>query len=382
MNVQGWILWALGVCLGAAPPSLVLSVPQGVDVAVEGIPQAKDVWLDLVESAQVRLDIAQFYVVNRPGSALDRVMAALEAAGRRGVKIRFLLSAQGPENDGATLARLKAIPGLELRFLDLSDRKGVHHAKYFLVDDRVAYVGSQNFDWRSLVHIHETGLCLETPGVLARLRAIFELDWARAGQAVPPNLELPPLVPGEPELLASPAELLPPGIRPTLPVMLELLNQARTRIRYQVLTYSPVTGRDGYWPVLDDALRAAAVRGVKVELLVSDWNLDEPAVHHLKSLAALPGVEVRVASLPEDPKGFIPFARVIHSKVLRVDDAVLLVSTSNASERYFTASRNVELLIRDADLARQADRASDRLWNGSMTFRLEPRRSYAPRRRQ
>lgn len=371
----------LAAALGAAPPRLVLSVPQGTDLAVPGVPSAADAWLEMVEQATTRLDFAQFYLANRPGSALDRVVAALEAAGRRGVKVRFLLSARGPETDAATLARIRAIPGAEVRHLDLSDRKGVLHAKYFLVDGRELFLGSQNFDWRALAHIHETGVRLDAPGTVARLAAVFEADWARAGKATPPQAVLPPLQPGEPELLASPADLNPPGVRATLPALLELLAQARTRIRMQVLTYSPVTGGEAHWPVLDNALRAAAVRGVKVELLVSDWNLEAPAVHHLRSLAALPHVEVRVAAIPEDPGGFIPFARVIHSKLLRVDVDTLLVSTSNGSERYFTASRNVEVLFRDAALAAQADLLSDRLWNSPHTFRLEPGRTYTPRKR-
>jgi phosphatidylserine/phosphatidylglycerophosphate/cardiolipin synthase-like enzyme len=149
----------------------------------------------------------------------------------------------------------------------------------------------------------------------------------------------------------------------------------------QVLTYNPATGGQAHWPLLDNALRAAAVRGVKVELLVSDWNLEAPAVHHLRSLAALPHVEVRVTAIPEDPGGFIPYARVIHSKLLRVDRDTLMVSTSNGRERYFTASRNVEVLFRDAALAAQADLISDRLWNSPHTFRLEPGRTYTPRKR-
>lgn len=382
MSFRARALLFLAAALGAAPPQLVLSVPEGADLAIPGVPSAAEVWLAMVAQATTRLDFAQFYLANRPGSALDRVLAALEAAGRRGVKVRFLLSARGPESDAATLARIRAIPGAEVRHLDLPDRKGVLHAKYFLVDGRELFVGSQNFDWRALAHIHETGVRLDAPGAVARLAAVFEADWARAGKAKPPKAALPPLQPGEPEVLASPADLNPPGVRATLPVLLELLTQARTRIRLQVLTYSPVSGGEAHWPVLDNALRAAAVRGVKVELLVSDWNLEAPALHHLRSLAALPHVEVRVAAIPEDPGGFIPFARVIHSKLLRVDVDTLVVGTSNGSASYFTASRNVEVLFHDAALAAQADQISDRIWNSPHAFRLEPGGAYAPRRRE
>ena len=58
---------------------------------------------------------------------------------------------------------------------------------------------------------------------------------------------------------------------------------------------------------------------MKVKLLVSHWNTEEPAIHHLKSLAMLPEVEVRIATLPRASEGFIPFARVIHTKAMTID---------------------------------------------------------------
>lgn len=374
--------WAL-----AAPPRLAVSLPAETDLGVPGVALASDTWLEMIRAAQHRLDFGQFYVANRPGTALDRILVALEEAGRRGVAIRFLLSSRMIEGDTATVARLKAIPGAEVRLLDLSGPgRGVLHAKYFLVDGRALYVGSQNFDWRAFEHIHETGVRVEAPSAVARLAAIFESDWTLAGTGRPKAWPTPPAFPapeaGEPELLASPAHLNPPGVRAALPVLLELLGRAQSRIRIQLLTYSPISGKTRFWPDLDNALRSAAARGVTVQLLVSDWNLEAPAVDHLRSLAALPRVEVRVAAVPEAQAGHIPYARVIHSKVLRVDQEVLVVSTSNWSEGYFTESRNIELLFRDPALAAQADALSERVWAAPFTFRLESGRTYVPRARE
>ena len=35
---------------------------------------------------------------------------------------------------------------------------GVQHAKFFIVDGEEVFLGSQNFDWRALKHIHELGV--------------------------------------------------------------------------------------------------------------------------------------------------------------------------------------------------------------------------------
>jgi len=182
--------------------------------------------------------------------------------------------------------------------------------------------------------------------------------------------------------VASPAFLNPPEVRPALAALEELLGLAKTRIRVQLLTYSPVAGRVNYWPILDNALRAAAVRGVRVELLVSDWNLESPAVEHLKSLTLLPNLEIRIASIPNAATGPIPFARVIHSKYMTVDGEVLWLGTSNWSQDYFTASRNVEIIARDKALAVQADGIFERLWSSRFCTRLDPGKAYTPRKRE
>ena len=57
---------------------------------------------------------------------------------------------------------------------------GVLHAKYFIVDGREAYLGSQNFDWRSLEHIQELGCASACPRWCDRSADVFESDWALA----------------------------------------------------------------------------------------------------------------------------------------------------------------------------------------------------------
>ncbi len=153
-RVRRWLggcLACAALACAAAPPSaqsqLIQSVPEGTGLADAGLPFARDAWVDMIRSARRTLDFGEFYATNRPGRALEPVLQALEQAGRRGVRIRFLLSAKMLGQDPATLARLKAIPGAEVRSFDLTGvSHGILHAKYFVVDGREAAFGSQNFD--------------------------------------------------------------------------------------------------------------------------------------------------------------------------------------------------------------------------------------------
>lgn len=376
-----------GALASAQAPQLVQSIPVETGLEDPGLPHAKEVWPEMIRAARRSIDMAEFYLTNGPDrgtSALEPTLKALEEAGARGVKIRVLLSSRMLEQDPASVARLKAIAGAEVRPFDFGvGVRGILHAKYFLVDGADAFVGSQNLDWRALQHIHETGLRFRAPELLKPLAAIFETDWAFAATKLRPTFPKSAETGARPayELVASPPSLNPPGVRPALPALTELLGQARSLIRIQLLTYSPVSGRVRFWPLLDNALRAAAVRGVKVQLIVADWNLEKPAVDHLKSLALLPNVEIGVVSIPEAAGGHIPFARVTHSKYMTLDGGVLWLGTSNWSEDYFTESRNVEIIARDPDLAAKADAIFVRLWSSRYCAKLDPARTYLPRKR-
>jgi len=374
--------YALASAPGPAT-QLVQSVPAGTDLADPALPFAKDVWVDMIRAARTGVDAAEFYVTNRPGSTLEPVLAELEKAGARGVKVRFLLSAKMLDQDPVSVARLRRIHGAEVRSFDLASiSKGILHAKYFVVDGREAALGSQNFDWRALEHIHELGVRTSDLRIVARLSELFAIDWAFAGSGKLPAFPSgpQPAAPSAVELVASPPFLTPKDIRPAVDALVELIGQAKQSVRVQLLTYSPVAGSDRFWPVLDNALRAAAVRGVKVRLMVSDWVLGGRALPHLKSLALIPNLEVRVVSIPEAGEGHIPYARTIHSKYLVVDGTHLALGTSNWEESYFMDSRNVELLFRDSPLAAQAVRIHDRLWNSRYAFPLDPSKTYEKRK--
>lgn len=135
---------------------LVYSAPLETQLQNDDLRDSAEVWRQMFAQARQRIDIAQFYVMNRAGSRLDAVLAELRRAGERGVQIRLLLERKGLRNSAAdTLEQLATIPQLELRVLDYQQLSGgIMHAKYLLVDGEQAFVGSQNFDWRALEHIH------------------------------------------------------------------------------------------------------------------------------------------------------------------------------------------------------------------------------------
>ncbi|BDU78357.1 phospholipase D-like domain-containing protein [Mesoterricola sediminis] len=379
--LRAFLLSAALPALAAGTTQLIQSVPSETALAHPGLAFARDAWVEVIRGARTRLDFAEFYIAQVPGGALEPVLRELEAAGARGVKTRFILSSRMLDQDPASVERLKRVKGLELRIFDLKGVSGgILHAKYFLADGREAVLGSQNFDWRALEHIHELGLRSTEPALVDRLQEVFEADWAFALDKSLPKPKGRPGPAGDLELVASPPFLSPGTVRPALDALVELLDGARTSIQVQLLQYSPVSRKGIYWNAIDRALRAAAVRGVKVQLLISDWVYKSRGLAHLKSLAVLPNVEVRIASIPEASTGHIPYARTIHSKYLVVDGAVLWVGTSNWEEDYFEASRNVEAILRRPEAARLGGEIFTRVWTSPYAKPLNPVGTYTPRK--
>ncbi len=382
--LAGLLFLACALALpGAGPPEfeVVTTIPAGTSISAAGTRAAAVVWPEMVHGARRTLDIAQFYMTSEKGEALEPVIEAVLAAGRRGVRVRILSDAGMAGTYPEILARFQGKPGIDTRRFDWKNLTGgILHAKYFVVDGREAYVGSQNFDWRALSHIHETGLRIRSPRFAAALLSMFAADWDYSGgdAAAYEKLAKLPRLRFSPRalLVASPAGTAPPGVGAALETLVGLLDRARRRVTVQLLSYSV----EGAFLPVDRALRRAAGRGVKVSLLVSDWNLRRSQVAGLKELARMPNIDVRFAVIPEARAGFIPYARVIHSKVLRVDDDVCWVGTSNWGYDYFFRSRNVEVVLRRPEVARVLDRLLLSLWDGPYVHKLDPEKEYpAPR---
>lgn len=354
---------------------LVYTAPVETALQADDLRNTAEVWQQMFDAAKTRIDLGQFYVANQQGSLLDGVLQHLKAAGERGVKIRFLMEEKGIRiSTPETLEQLKAIPNLELRIIPYQRLSGgILHAKYLLVDGEQAFVGSQNFDWRALAHIHETGLRISDAGVVGQIQAIFEQDWQ--AQALLVADKPVPQLPYQPKaetpqgnyLVASPRAYNPAGVIDSQVELPRLLASAKQRVRVQVMDYAPLSyGPDHtrpYYATIDNALRSAAARGVKIELMVANWNTKKPDIAWLKSLAVVPNVQIKIVTVPPASSGFIPFARVIHSKMMIIDGETAWIGTSNWTGGYLDNSRNLELVLHSPVMSQRVDKLYSQLWD-------------------
>jgi phosphatidylserine/phosphatidylglycerophosphate/cardiolipin synthase-like enzyme len=368
---------------------LVHTVPRETLLETPDLREPVQVWCEMFDSAKREIVLGQFYVAAKPGETFDRVIERLEAAGRRGVKIRFLMEEKGkPISDKATIERLSRIPNLEFRTLDYSKLTGgIIHAKYFVVDAAAAYVGSQNFDWRSFSDIHETGLKIADQAIVKQLQQIFEYDWhaqelLAQGKIVPRvRVAASPVDESKKALLlASPNAFDPDGVGDSEVELPKLLAAAKSEVRVQLLDYAPLgygpNHTRPYYAVIDNAIRSAAARGVRIKLMVSNWNTEKPAIYYLKSLALVPGVEIRIVTLPQASTGFIPYARVIHTKTMSIDGQVAWIGTSNWAGGYMDNSRNLEIVLRNEKMAKRIADLHEQTWDSIYAQPIDVDKNY------
>lgn len=360
---------------------LIQTVPEETQLIHPGLAHAGDTWIKLINESKKSIDIEQMYLAGQAGKPLDLIHDALEAAANRGVKIRLILAKNMIGTDKPGLERLQKMPGFELGVIDLKKiTGGIQHAKFWIFDKKITFVGSQNLDWRAISQIHEMGVLVNDKSTTQRLQTIFDIDWSIAQTgALPTKMPAVSAKLSDPtiELTASPAVMNPKNMRATLTTILELIKNAKNKIQIQVMDYSVESySQGGQWLEINDALKAAAKRGVKVELLVSHWNTEKNDIGSIKEISKTPGIEVRICFLPEHSTGFVPYSRVIHSKYMVIDGKNLWLGTSNWSRGYFYGTRNTDFVFKRPELAQDALKVFAAVWTAPYTELIDVNKEY------
>jgi cardiolipin synthase len=141
-------------------------VPSGPDFASDTV---YDLFLTVIGEARSRIVIVTPYYV--PDDALQH---ALVLAARRGVNVELVVPSISNHMmaDVARRALLRELvhAGVVIHYY----ARGMVHAKAMITDDSFAYVGSPNFDMRSLYLNYENAICVYSPKAIADVRAFAE----------------------------------------------------------------------------------------------------------------------------------------------------------------------------------------------------------------
>ncbi len=382
MKIFSIVLFAILITISTFADTfeIIQSVPVGTSLEVSGIRHAKDVWPEMISKAKKSIDLEMFYATNDANTAndpvLDNVTNEIIAAAKRGVKVHFIVDSKmyAQKANQVIPKQLVEIKNIEVKVIDFSKiAGGIQHAKFFIIDQKEFFMGSNNYDWRALDQIHEVGMRSDNAIALNGLLSIFKMDWELAAYLQKPirkkslkvrykrvskkNLD-------QVQFLASPQKAMPQNITPTIDAFLNQIDKASKSIYLQTYDYGiHLFGKSDEWRNFQDALIKAAKRGIKVQLLVDKKSLknESPALIELKQN----GIEVKAVYIPDLESGPIPYARLVHSKYIIFDDSTAWIGSENLSGSYFLDSRNVGVLFQNVEAVKQLNLIFIQTWNSA-----------------
>lgn len=333
---------------GAGPPGT--TVDNAVQVLVNG-EEKFPALLAALEQATHHIHLE--YYICEPGPVANAVQEVLMRKARAGVQVRLIYDDLGSRAiRGRWLRELRdagveAHPFNRVSFSLLANRINYrNHRKVVVIDGRIAFMGGINLSDRyvntpgsSALYWRDTHVRIRGSGVLF-LQYHFLCDWNFcAKQNIGQNEQLFP-APDAHAPAGTGMQVSVSGPDSALPTIQLTLVRAITLARREVLITTPyfIPGDS-----LIDALRVAALGGVKVRLLVpgiSDSLFVNAAARSYYNEVMLAGVEVY-----RYYKGFI------HAKSLVVDDRIAIIGSANLDLRSFELNFEVNTTFFGAEVA-------------------------------
>lgn len=326
-----------------------------------------------IESARETCHLS-FYIWHERGRTID-VVDALVRAARRGVRCRALGDAMGSKQFlKSDLVRRLRNEGVQFRAAlptGLFSRVDLrNHRKIIVIDDRVAYTGSQNLaDPRFFMQESHAGEWVDamvrvTGPAVAALDGVFAFDWSvETGDAFEPPAEGPRAM----STRGIAVQVAPSGPSSRPEAIHQLLLTAIYAARRELIMTTPYFVPD---ESILTALLSAALRGVNVTLIVPAHNNSllvryASAAHYDDLLSA--GAHVALF------KGGL-----LHTKSLAIDGETSIFGSVNLDMRSLWLNSEISLFVYDSGFtgrlrALQNEYLDDCEWIELDAWRKRPR---------
>ncbi len=337
--------------LVGAITKLPLLPGNAVDMLVNG-DEAYPAMLAAIDQAQASVALAT-YIFDR-GRVADQFVAALSRAVQRGVAVRVLIDGVGANYSRPPIAGLLRSHGIPVaRFLPpalpwpRSYFNLRNHRKIMVVDGHVGFCGGLNIRDRCMLSLESNERILDLhfrirgPAVSQMMKALaFDWTFTTKEQLAGP-LWFPVIRPAGSVLARGIPDGPDEDYEALVVTLLGALSQATTSVRILTPYFLPDAS-------LIDALRVAALRGVKVEILLpARGNLrfvEWAATAQLAQIIRW-GCSVYLSPPPFD-----------HSKLFLIDDSWCLIGSTNWDPRSLHLNFEYAVECYSAQLAAQLTR--------------------------
>jgi cardiolipin synthase len=322
-----------------------------VDIFINGA-QFYPAMRDAIKAAQASVNMEAY--IFSPGEAADMLVAALVERAQAGVEVRLVLDAIGSSSMGGKTARRLREAGCQINFYQSIKWYRLHrlnnrtHRELLVIDGRVAFTGGAGVaDWWLKPHKgkpswRDTMARIEGP-IVAALQGVIAENWLECcGEILTSPRHWPPLQ------AAGPAEAMlvksSPSDRAT-----------SSRVVFQMLIEGAVTCIDISTPYFlpDRSMRRAILRasqrGVRVRVIV-------PGKHSDQRLVRLASRRMFRELLDGGVRIYEYRPSMTHVKALMVDEAWVVLGTTNVDNRSFEHNDEVNVAFREPSLTARVRR--------------------------
>ncbi|WP_134724482.1 cardiolipin synthase [Paracoccus luteus] len=352
--------------------------------AVHLLPEDDGAIDELVAAIDAAVDhVHLLFYIWLPDRSGVRVAQAAARAAARGVTVRVLVDALGSRGfmrsphwaalrragalcHGAGAIRLPLVQALIQR-IDLRN-----HRKIVVIDHAIGMTGSRNCaDAAFAVKPRfapwiDVMLRVEGP-VVHQMQGVFLQDWMSAtGEDLGPMLTRDPPAPagtGIAQVVATGPDVRRGSLADCMATM---IHGARRSITISTPYYVPV-------PALDAAIRGAALRGVRVTMILPARN---------DSLLVGATSEGFFWGLAQAGVRLMLFGPgLLHAKIITVDGCMAMVGSANLDRRSFELNYEMNLMIVDQATTAELDRRQQSYVARARPLRLAAIRRWTPWRR-
>jgi cardiolipin synthase len=303
-----------------------------------------------IEKARQHIHI-EYYVLNDDEIGM-KVQEALIRKAREGLEIRIIYDSFGSRKakkkflEEFRRAGIETEPFLKLTWSAITSRLNYRtHRKIVVIDGQIGYVGGMNiadryimgFDWGCWRDTHAR---IEGKGVQG-LQSVFLIDWYFVSQTLITSRNYFPMLGNFGE---CPMQIVNSGPLSEENEISHGIMQAIYDAQKSIFIQTPY-----FLPpdAMIDALKAAAIRGVDVRLMISKRS-DVPLVQ-MASRSYIKDMLKAGVKVYKYHKGFL------HSKMMMFDDSLTLIGSANFDSRSFEQNFEVEAFIYDEKLGEQAN---------------------------
>lgn len=302
---------------------------------------------EAIESARERVLLTTY--IFDPDRSGTRIIRALRGALDRGLEVKVLLDGFGEWYSRPrvrhTLKQLSVPYEVFLPFSLIRSRLHINlrnHRKILAVDGKVGFTGGMNISDRHLasdpanaIPVQDIHFRLEGPVVRAMEQAFLE-DWAFVtGETYEPG-PLPRVEGNEPAICRAISDGPNEDFEKLQWILLGALTSAREHVRIMTPYFVPDR-------ILIAALNSAALRGVRVEVVLPEEN-NHPAVDWATQAMLWELLDRGVRVFYQPP----PFA---HTKLFVLDQDYVLIGSANLDNRSLRLNFEFNVEIYDRHLA-------------------------------